>query len=79
MSVSFSMKRHLRIMKTLRWTHAYLDQRIVTHKGQRDSGYLLAVVEAFKGGSHKKKALAYPAHLRRRRQHASAASRTAGA
>ena len=53
-------------MKTLRWTHAYLDQRIVTHKRRvQTAGYLQRWWKQYlEAAAIKKKALAYSAHLR---------------
>lgn len=64
--ISVSMKRHLRIMKTLRWTHTYLDGRIVEHKRRvATAGYLQRWWKQYlEAAAIKKKALAYSAHLR---------------
>ena len=64
--ISVSMKRHLRVMMTLRWTHACLDRRIVDHKKRVvTAGYLQRWWKQYlEAAAIKKKALAYSAHLR---------------
>ena len=64
--ISFTMKRHLRIMKTLRYIHPLLDQKIIEHKLRIKSS---KTIQQWWGGCTEKaailkKALAYSANLR---------------
>ncbi len=69
-TISHAMKRHLRIMKTLRWLHRHLDIRIVQHKREIASCVYLQQWYRRKMEDFRimKKALAYSAKMREAEQ-----------